>query len=78
MRTVVGGGRDTHDGHENSPILVFFSNLLVNSSDWVLLSRNQAFLDLEVVREDEEPMPAPGTLWTDDFSSLWEVVELSD
>ena len=24
-----GGGRDTHDGHENSPILVFFSNLLV-------------------------------------------------
>ena len=23
-----GGGRDTHDGHENSPILVFFSNLL--------------------------------------------------
>ena len=27
MRTVVGGG-DTHDGHENSPILVFFSNLL--------------------------------------------------
>ena len=29
VRTVVGGGRDTHDGHENSPILVFFSNLLV-------------------------------------------------
>ena len=28
MRTVVVGGRDTHDGHENSPILVFFSNLL--------------------------------------------------
>ena len=23
-----GGGRDTHDGHENSPILVFFSNLI--------------------------------------------------
>ena len=29
VRTVVGGGRDTHDGHENSPVLVFFSNLLV-------------------------------------------------
>ena len=28
VRTVVGGGRDTHDGHENSPILVFFSDLL--------------------------------------------------
>ena len=25
-----GGGRDTHDGHENSPILGFFSNLLGN------------------------------------------------
>ena len=33
VRTVVGGGgRDTHDGHENSPILVFFSNLLVLST----------------------------------------------
>ena len=32
VRTVVGGGRDTHDGHENSPILVFFSNLL--DADW--------------------------------------------
>ena len=31
VRTVVGGGRDTHDGHENSPILVFFSNLLDRS-----------------------------------------------
>ena len=27
-RALSGGGRDTHDGHENSPILVFFSNLL--------------------------------------------------
>ena len=32
VRTVVGGGRDTHDGHENSPILVFFSNLLVGTA----------------------------------------------
>ena len=28
----LSGGRDTHDGHENSPILVFFSNLLVTST----------------------------------------------
>jgi hypothetical protein len=28
------------------------------------------------VREDEEPMPEPGPLWTDDFSSIFEVVEL--
>ena len=51
---------------------------LVNSTDWVLLTRNEAFLDLEVVHEDEEPLPAPGTLWTDDFCSLWEVVELGE
>ena len=51
------------------------SSRLVNSSDWVLLTRNQAFLNLEVVHEVEEPMPEPGALWTDDFSSLFEVVE---
>ena len=28
----LSGGRDTHDGHENSPILVFFSNLLGSRS----------------------------------------------
>jgi hypothetical protein len=51
---------------------------VVNSSDWVLLTRNQAFLDLEAVQEDEEPMPAAGPLWTDDFSSLFEVVEVNE
>ena len=51
---------------------------LVNSTDWVLLTRNQAFLDLEVVHVDEEPMPAPGPLWTDDFSSLFEAVEFDN
>ena len=42
------------------------------------MTRNQAFLDLEAVREDEEPMPAPGPLWTDDFSSLFEVAEFDN
>ena len=28
----LSGERDTHDGHENSPILVFFSNLLGRGS----------------------------------------------
>lgn len=51
---------------------------MVSSSDWVLLTRNQAFLALEIVREDEEPMPAPGPLWTDDFSSLFRIVEFDD
>ena len=50
----------------------------VSSADWVLLTRNQGFLDLEIVREDEEEMPEPGPLWTDDFSSLFEVVEFND
>ena len=40
------GGRDTHDGHENSPILVFFSNLLYGCEPyrdlWRLDSLNQA------------------------------------
>ncbi len=46
MRTVVGGGRDTHDGHENSPILVFFSNLLDGIAERHLVVR-------EPVREFE-------------------------
>ena len=51
------------------------SSRMVSSSDWILLTNNQAFLDLEVVHEDEEEMPEPGPLWTDDFSSVFEVVE---
>ena len=49
MRTVVGGGRDTHDGHENSPILVFFSNLL---ADGAVVARD----DIDVLR----PAPPEG------------------
>jgi hypothetical protein len=30
------------------------------------------------VLEDEEPMPDVGPLWTDDLSSLFEVVEASE
>ena len=54
------------------------SSRMVDSSDWILMTRNQAFLDLEVVHEDEEEMPEPGPLWTDDFSSVFEVVEFND
>ena len=35
----LSGGRDTHDGHENSPILVFFSNLLVSETLGVATER---------------------------------------
>ena len=47
----------------------------VESSDWILLTNNQAFLDTVAMYEDEEPMPPPGPLWTDDFSSVYEIIE---
>ena len=51
---------------------------MVDSSDWILMTNNQAFLDLEVVHEDEEELPGPGPLWTDDFSSVFEVLEFDN
>ena len=51
---------------------------LVNSTDWVLLTSNRAFLNVEAIHEDEVAMPEPGPLWTDDFSSIFEVVEFND
>ena len=50
----------------------------VNSAHWVLLTTNQSFRDLEIVHRDEEPMPPAEPLWTDDFSSLFEVVEFNN
>jgi hypothetical protein len=47
---------------------------VVEPSEWVLMTRNQAFLDLEIVRESRRPTPPPGPLWTDDFSSLFSSV----
>jgi spermidine synthase len=45
-----------------------------DSSDWVLLTRNEGFLEkihaLKVVREWTPSDPAP-VLWTDDFSNLF-------
>ena len=43
----LSGGRDTHDGHENSPILVFFSNLLDVSSPAVEESLGQVLRQLQ-------------------------------
>ncbi|MEO2167751.1 MAG: hypothetical protein ABGY42_06445 [bacterium] len=50
----------------------------VSSTDWILLTSNRAFLAIDAVREDEEHMPEPGSLWTDDFSSVFEVVEFGN
>ena len=54
------------------------SDHMVYSADWVLLTRNEEFLSKDIVHEDEWPMPPAGPLWTDDFSSLFEVVEMED
>ena len=50
----------------------------VDSTDWILLTNNSAFLDVEAVHREERPMPEPGPLWTDDFSSVFEVVEFDN
>ena len=53
-------------------------NPIANASTWVLLTNNQAFLDVAVVREQALPMPPPGPLWTDDFSSIFEVLRTNN
>jgi spermidine synthase len=54
-------------------------------SDWVLLSRNKSFLNLPEVRAVGVPLlsakdfftpPPPAPVWTDDFSNVWQVLEL--
>ena len=50
----------------------------VTATDWILLTKNLAFFDTKVVLKDKRAMPAPGPLWTDDFSSIFEVVRLND
>ena len=49
-----------------------------NAADWILLTNNTDFLSNRAVRRDEQPMPAPGPLWTDHFSSVFETMDLSD
>lgn len=48
----------------------------VSTAHWVLLSNNRAFFDNNAVFKDAKPMPATGPLWTDNFSSIFEVLKL--
>lgn len=48
----------------------------VSSSDWILVTDNQAFLRTRAVYADEVDMPVPGPLWSDDFSNIFDVVEI--
>jgi hypothetical protein len=49
---------------------------LVDSSDWVLLTRNQSFLDdLDgSVLAEQIPVPARLRLWTDDYNNLFQIL----
>jgi hypothetical protein len=47
----------------------------VDSSDWVLLTRNTDFLHDEGVRKATVEWPLTGPLWTDDFSSIFSVIK---
>lgn len=47
-----------------------------DASEWVLLTRNQAFLDDAVIktRESNWPDDLREIVWTDDYGSLWQVM----
>ena len=60
----LSGGRDTHDGHENSPILVFFSNLLgVRASDTEPGSNLDLWLSGSAFHFWNPSQSAPATAW---------------
>jgi len=58
-------------------LLTTGSGLYSYSSDWVVLTRNSAFLEAETIRvaatnwSDNESLPI---LWTDNYASLWSAV----
>ena len=41
-----------------------------DGSDWVLVTRNRAFLGAKAIAATPAALPDIGLLWTDDFSSL--------
>jgi len=47
----------------------------VDSASWMLMTSNDVFLRQEAVHHDERDVPPPGPLWTDDFSSLFELIK---
>ena len=56
-------------------------------SDWVLLSRSRSLLNIPEIKlagyplvrkEDMFVPPPPPPIWTDDFSNVWQVLELKD
>jgi hypothetical protein len=52
-------------------------NPLLRNTDWVLVARNPAVLDLEAIRSRSTPIRGiPGLgVWTDDFNNLFDVLK---
>ena len=69
---------------EFTPVLVEWSNPesspAETSSTWVLVTRNKAFLARPelVLGSEEWPDSMPDLVWTDDYGSLWQVLESED
>ncbi len=53
---------------------------LIDSSDWVLVTRNQSFLDNPETSENAEPIDVPPglRLWTDDHNNLFQILRPVD
>jgi hypothetical protein len=49
---------------------------LIDSSDWVLVTRNRHFLDSVATTVLTEPISVPPNLrvWTDDFNNLFQIL----
>ena len=62
------GGKEDDDGEEKNYLYY---------SEWILLTRNQGFLRLKKIRDNQETARStkPQTLWTDDHVSILPIVE---
>jgi len=47
----------------------------VSGASWMIMSNNKGFMSLKEVHKYERKLPALGPLWTDDFSSLFDVLK---
>ena len=47
----------------------------IESSTWALMTDSSLFLSQADVLENAQELPAPGPLWTDDYSSTFEILK---
>ena len=50
----------------------------VDAASWMIMTNNERFMGNRQVVRDRRELPPRGPLWTDDFSSLFEVIKPSD